>query len=108
MYNRIWSKVYNQIWSKINREKSGIRRPLNFNILGYGFVPTYHKGDKGKYQLVVQEKRWESLKAKMKEITRKTTPMSFDERHRLGRPKDTKIKRGSPGLAQQLPIGKHA
>jgi hypothetical protein len=53
---------------------------LDFKILGYGFVPTYRKGEKGKYQLVVQEKRWESFKTKLKEITRKTTPMSFDER----------------------------
>lgn len=64
----------------INREKSGIRRPLSFKILGYGFVPTYRKGETGKYQLVVDNKRWESLKAKLKEITRKTTPMTFDER----------------------------
>jgi len=33
----------------INREKSGIRRPVNFTILGFGFVPTYVKGEKGKY-----------------------------------------------------------
>jgi len=68
----------------INREKSGIRRRVNFNILGYAFVPTYIKGEKGKYQLVVEAKRWKSLKAKLKEITKKTSPMSFDERmHKL-------------------------
>lgn len=64
----------------INREKSGIRRPVHFTILGFGFVPTYRKGEKGKYQLVVSEKSWKSLKQKLKIITRKTTPMSFDER----------------------------
>ena len=64
----------------INRDKSGIRRPVNFQILGYGFVPTYRKGEKGKYQLVVTKKRWKSLKIKLKEMTRKTTPMSFNER----------------------------
>jgi RNA-directed DNA polymerase len=64
----------------INREKCGIHRPLTFKILGYGFVPTYRKGEKGKYQLVVEEKRWLTLKAKLKEITRKTSPMSFDQR----------------------------
>jgi hypothetical protein len=52
----------------------------NFNILGYGFVPTYVKGEKGKYQLVVTGKRWKALRMKLKEITRKTSPMSFDER----------------------------
>jgi group II intron reverse transcriptase/maturase len=64
----------------INREKSGIRRPVNFTILGYGFVPTYVKGEKGKYQLVVSGKGWQSLKQKIKAITRKTTPATFDER----------------------------
>ncbi|MDD4149238.1 MAG: group II intron maturase-specific domain-containing protein [Bacteroidales bacterium] len=43
-------------------------------------MPTYRKGEKGKYQLVVTKKRWESLKFKLKEITRKTYPLSFDER----------------------------
>jgi len=64
----------------INREKSGIRRPVEFTILGYGFVPTYLKGEKGKYQLVVSEKGWKSLKQKIKAITRKTIPATFDER----------------------------
>jgi len=64
----------------INREKSGIRRPVNFHILGYGFVPVYQKGVKGQYQLVVEKNRWKQLKAKLKEATRKTTPMSFEER----------------------------
>ena len=64
----------------INREKSGIRRPVNFTTLGFGFVPTYVKGEKGKYQLVVAEKSCKKLKQKLKKTTRKTTPMSFDER----------------------------
>lgn len=64
----------------INREKSGIRKPVQFQLLGFGFVPTYIKGDKGKYQLVVSEKAWKRLKMSVKAITRKTKPMSFDER----------------------------
>ena len=64
----------------VNEYKSGIRRPVNFIILGFGFVPTYKKGEKGKYQLVVSKKSWKSFKQKLKTITRKTTPMSFDER----------------------------
>jgi hypothetical protein len=43
-------------------------------------VPTYVKGERGKYQLVVSDKSWESLKQKIKAITRKTTPATFDER----------------------------
>ena len=64
----------------INREKSGIRRPVHFTILGFGFVPSFVKGEKGRYQLVVSKKSWSKLKEKLKTITRKTTPMSFDER----------------------------
>ena len=64
----------------INKEKSGVRKPVQFEILGFGFVPTYQKGVKGRYQLVVSEKAWKRLKQRLKTITRKTTPMSFDER----------------------------
>jgi group II intron reverse transcriptase/maturase len=64
----------------INKEKSGVRKPVQFEILGFGFESTYKKGDKGKYQLVVAEKAWKRLKQRLKTITRKTTPMSFDER----------------------------
>ena len=61
-------------------EINSVRKPVNIKVLGYGFVPTYRKGEKGKYQLVANEKSWKSLKEKLKTITRKTTPMSFDER----------------------------
>ncbi len=64
----------------INREKSGIRRPLKFEILGYAYVSGYKKGIKAKYQLVVGKSRWKKLKDKLKELTRKTLPMSFTER----------------------------
>jgi len=78
--NEIYLYLRNKLKLPINREKSGIRRPVNFKVLGYGFVPTYRKGEKGKYQLVVEAKRLETFKSKLKEVTRKTTPMSFDER----------------------------
>ncbi len=78
--NEVYLFMKNKLKLPINREKSGIRRPSNFQILGYCFVPTYKKGDKGKYQLVVEEKRLKTFKAKLKEITRKTSPMSFEER----------------------------
>jgi RNA-directed DNA polymerase len=78
--NSIYLFLKNKLKLPINREKSGIRRPVNFTILGYEFVPTYVKGERGKYQLVVSEKGWKSLKQKLKTITRKTTPCSFDER----------------------------
>lgn len=78
--NEVYKFLRDKLKLPINREKSGIRRPVNFQILGYGFVPTYRKGDKGKYQLIVTKKRWETFKFKLKEITRKTSPLSFNER----------------------------
>jgi RNA-directed DNA polymerase len=78
--NQIFLYLRNKLKLPINREKSGIRKPINFTILGFGFVPTYVKGEKGKYQLVVSEKGWKSLKQKLKTITRKTIPATFDER----------------------------
>jgi len=78
--NQIYIYLRDKLKLPINRDKSGIRRPVQFQILGFGFVPIYQRGAKGKYQLVVTRKRWKSFKAKLKEITRKTNPMSFDER----------------------------
>lgn len=64
----------------INKAKSGIRRPVNFELLGHGFVPVYKKGVKGQYQLVVANKSWEKMKRNLKSITKKTKPMSLLER----------------------------
>ena len=78
--NSIYKFLRDKLHLPINREKSGIRKPLNFTTLGFGFVPTYKKGEKGKYQLVVKESKWRELKAKLKRLTKKTIPASFDER----------------------------
>ena len=78
--NGIYLFLKDKLKLPINREESGIRKPVNFTILGYGFVPTYVKGERGKSQLVVSDKSWKSLKQKLKVITRKTTPSTFDER----------------------------
>src|SRR5690606_14659777 len=40
----------------------------------------YKKGEKGKYQLVVKKSSWDSLKRKLKAITKKSKPYSFAER----------------------------
>ena len=80
--NKIYLFLRDKLKLPINREKSGIRRPVTFSIPGYGFVPTYQKGAKGQYQLIVEKSRWKQLKAKLKKETRKTTPMTFDERVR--------------------------
>ena len=78
--NSIYQFLGNKLQLPINREKSGIRRPVTFQVLGYGFVPTYKKGEKGKYQLIVKPSKWTVFKSKLKYLTKKTIPMSFDER----------------------------
>jgi group II intron reverse transcriptase/maturase len=78
--NSIYNFLRNKLQLPINREKSGIRNPLGFQVLGFGFVPTYKKGEKGKYQLVVKPSKWKEFKAKLKQLTKKTIPASFDER----------------------------
>lgn len=78
--NSIYKFLRNKLQLPINREKSGIRNPLGFQVSGFGFVPTYKKGEKGKYQLVVKPSKWKEFKAKLKYLTKKTIPASFDER----------------------------
>ena len=78
--NGIFKFLSDKLKLPINRSKSSICRPVNFRTLGYGFVPTYKQGEKGKYQLIVNKDKWKELRLKLKVITRKTTPASFDER----------------------------
>jgi len=78
--NEIYKFLKEKLDLPINRGKSGIRRPKDFELLGHGFVPTYKKGEKGKYQLVVKMESWKNLKRKLKQITKKTLPYSFEER----------------------------
>jgi RNA-directed DNA polymerase len=78
--NGIFLFLKHRLRLPINRTKSGIRKPVQFALLGHKFVPTYKKGDKGRYQLVVKDKKWKTLKEKLKAITGKTTPSTFDER----------------------------
>jgi RNA-directed DNA polymerase len=78
--NAIYVFLRDKLDLPINRDKSGIRRPTTFKVLGYGFTPIYKKGVKGKYQLVVNKNGWETLKRKLKYATKKTLPMSLSER----------------------------
>jgi RNA-directed DNA polymerase len=64
----------------INREKSGIRRPSTFKVLGHKFTPVYKKGVTGQYQIVVSDEAWLKLKQKLKYATKKTLPLSLTER----------------------------
>jgi hypothetical protein len=78
--NQVVKYLKDKLKLPINTEKSGICRPSSFKILGHGFTSSFEKGAKGKYQIVVLDKSWQKLKSSIKEATRKTAPMSFDER----------------------------
>jgi group II intron reverse transcriptase/maturase len=78
--NTLFIYLRDKLKLPINTAKSGIRRPVNFELLGHGFVPVYKKGVKGQYQLVVAKKSWAKFKRNLKSITKKTKPMSLFER----------------------------
>ncbi|MDC1505733.1 group II intron reverse transcriptase/maturase [Winogradskyella sp.] len=78
--NSIYLFLRDKLKLPINKAKSGIRRPVNFELLGHGFVPIYKKGIKGQYQLVVKRASWEKFKRNLKSLTKKTKPMSLLER----------------------------
>ncbi|MAE81829.1 MAG: group II intron reverse transcriptase/maturase [Flammeovirgaceae bacterium] len=78
--NDVYEFLRDKLLLPINRAKSGIRRPVNFEILGHGFAAVYKKGVKGQYQLIVSAKSWKNLKRKLKDTSRKTRPMSITER----------------------------
>ena len=81
--NRIYLYLRDKLHLGINREKSGIRRPEGFTVLGYGFEAAPAASTGGKYRLAASAKSWKTLKQKLKEITRKTRPYSFDTRVRM-------------------------
>ena len=78
--------VEGRLGLKINRQKSGTRKPEQFQVLGYSLTksPKTTKPQKQQkresYHLTVSQKSWDKLKERLKEITRKTAPKSFDER----------------------------
>lgn len=65
---------------RVNEDKSTICRPVNYFTLGYGFVSTYNKDEKGKYRLRVSPNSFKTMKQRVKQITRKTLALSFDQR----------------------------
>jgi len=65
---------------EVNQKKTTICRPVNFILLGHGYVASYKKGDKGKYRLCIAKSSWQRLKRKIKVITRKTSSIPFVER----------------------------
>lgn len=73
---------------RVNREKSAVRRPMRFDILGY----SYYKSTKV-WALRIATKSYRKLKVKIREITRKTRPYAMQTRLR----KLTDLTRGWMG-----------
>ena len=61
---------------RVNREKSGIRRPGNGQLLGFGF---WH-GQGGEIRARVSEKSYDRLKEKIRKMTSRSWSISMDER----------------------------
>jgi group II intron reverse transcriptase/maturase len=80
--NEVYVFLRDKLELQINREKSGIRRPSNFTLLGHSFTSVYKKGSKGQYQLIVSKGSWVELKRKLKRVTKKTLGYSFSDRLR--------------------------
>jgi RNA-directed DNA polymerase len=60
---------------KVNREKSAVRRPFKVTVLGHSFYKMT-----GGWALRIAEKSYRKLKAKIREITRKTRPYAMHTR----------------------------
>jgi group II intron reverse transcriptase/maturase len=64
----------------VNKEKSHVCRPSQLVFLGYTFTSVYTKGAKGQFQLIVANDKLHKFQRELKRLTRKTTPMTFNER----------------------------
>ena len=78
--NEVYIFLRDKLLLPINREKSGIRRPTSFTVLGHSFAAIYKKGVRGKYQLIVSKVSWNELRRKLKRVTKKTLPYSLRDR----------------------------
>jgi hypothetical protein len=97
--NEVYLYLRDKLHLPINREKSGIRRPVDFTVLGYGFAPTASESSPEQYHLVAGAKSLKRFKAKLKELTRKTTPYTFDTRV-------SKLKEVHRGWLEYFRLGK--
>ena len=78
--NEVYVHLRDKLELPINRDKSGIRRPTTFTVLGHSFAAIYKKGVKGQYRLVASNDSWKELKRKLKRVTKKTMPHSLINR----------------------------
>jgi RNA-directed DNA polymerase len=75
VYESITIYIESRMKLKVNPKKSCICRPEGLTILGHGF-----KKYRGGYQCCVSPKSVRRFKDKVKTITRKTSPLTLDER----------------------------
>jgi group II intron reverse transcriptase/maturase len=61
---------------RVNRDKSGVRRPGNGQLLGFGFW----NGRGGEKRVRVSEKSYKRLMDKIRKATNRSRPISMDER----------------------------
>jgi group II intron reverse transcriptase/maturase len=83
----------------VNEEKSGIRIPEDFTLLGHGFGRSKNTDEKIVYYLTASAKSLKTLKMKLREVTRKTIPYTFDERM-------TKLREIQRGWVQYFRLSK--
>lgn len=72
---RITKFIEEQLKLKVNQTKSGIRRPSEMQLLGHSFYQ-----DEEGYQPRIASKSYEHFKRKVKQLTKKTQPLSIKER----------------------------
>ena len=72
------SWIESRLKLRVNRDKSGIRRPSKGQLLGFGF---WH-AQGGEIRPRVSEKSYTRLREKIRKITRRSWPVSMDERIR--------------------------
>lgn len=68
--------VENKLKLKVNKEKSAVRYAGHMELLGYGI----YRMRTQKFGLKVIEHNWQKFVNKCKSITKKSSPISFDER----------------------------
>ena len=98
--NQIFLFLRDRLKLPINREKSGIRRPLTFHILGYGFC--IHVSQRGERQIPTG-RRGETLDGLQIHVKGDNPQNQTSEL----RPTDAKTKGGTTGVDQLFQICEH-
>jgi hypothetical protein len=96
---KIYKFLKEKLHLPVNEEKSGIRTPEEFTILGHGFSRSKDENGKIYYRPIVSAKSWETLKGKLRAVTRKTIPYTFDVRM-------TKLKEIQRGWVQYFRLAR--